>query len=620
MNEITRRTALGALVAGAVAVASTRSSPARFNVTKLRVAINDGFWNVWAGGLHTRDIAKSSELFLGPVSSGNGYHDSGTLLYNEDFDSYGHWNETYDPARQYGAGPGDQYAVCVKDGVQWAAKGPVIGVTPNDTNTANWRRAGFAKGTTVLALDVLNRPTQAPSTPNTGYGFALPRKYKTSRYPVSINGTKPSGWTVSLSGSGGETTLTGQTSTTFTLRVTGDETGNPSIKFSRGSGTLSWTAIPSYETGSALHSVDKLADVTPFYGVRNMTGSGINRPPTKKRTLTTATRTTAKALIWQNAEPVWEYEVGLANALNKNARVQVPDDATDDYIDGMAAYYLANLNSNLAVEVALGNEMWNDGFKQARDLQDRTNAYNTANNPGISRPEKYAKELKAVIDRWRTVWTGQTARVEGVLEWQSVASLSDWQDMLNQDSLYSVARYVSIAPYFEGGIGGDPYNLGIKGVTPPNIIDALTANNYATFKTLCVAHCTSAIDQSVGYCKALYDWLPTYCVSKSLAAGAIGIDYYEGGQHIVVNGWTAGTEADQANTFFSDFRASAEMGDLYDYYLAELSENAPGKIYLFDYTGERPGNKYQFGAMEKVGNITEEPMASIRAAAATYNA
>jgi hypothetical protein len=57
-----------------------------------------------------------------------------------------------------------------------------------------------------------------------------------------------------------------------------------------------------------------------------------------------------------------EFLVAMANATNRNLRLPLPWNASDDYYDATADYVIAHLNSGLTGGYGVANEVWNPGF------------------------------------------------------------------------------------------------------------------------------------------------------------------------------------------------------------------------------------------------------------------
>lgn len=60
----------------------------------------------------------------------------------------------------------------------------------------------------------------------------------------------------------------------------------------------------------------------------------------------------------------WEYVVALSNETGKDAWINVPVAATDDYVRQLAKFLKRNLKPNIALYIEHSNEVWNFGFPQ----------------------------------------------------------------------------------------------------------------------------------------------------------------------------------------------------------------------------------------------------------------
>ncbi|WP_020534492.1 T9SS type A sorting domain-containing protein [Lewinella cohaerens] len=69
------------------------------------------------------------------------------------------------------------------------------------------------------------------------------------------------------------------------------------------------------------------------------------------------TQSTAKGVAW-------EYVVELANLLEKDVWINIPHQANDDYLQQLANFLLANLDTDLNIYLEYSNEVWNSQFDQ----------------------------------------------------------------------------------------------------------------------------------------------------------------------------------------------------------------------------------------------------------------
>jgi len=105
---------------------------------------------------------------------------------------------------------------------------------------------------------------------------------------------------------------------------------------------------------------------------------------------------------WEGRGGSWEYAILLANQTNKDLWINVPEQATDDYVtklaqliqygsDGTNAYTSVQtspvwppLAQGLHVYVEFSNEVWNTGFQQAQDNHTQAAAEVTAGNSPLN--------------------------------------------------------------------------------------------------------------------------------------------------------------------------------------------------------------------------------------------
>ena len=156
------------------------------------------------------------------------------------------------------------------------------------------------------------------------------------------------------------------------------------------------------------------------------------------------------ATFGRTAGGAYEYIIELSNLTGKDAWINVPYGASQDYIQKLAALFKANLNPGINLYVELSNEVWNWQFAQAQFNNALAGQDPEANSYFL----KYAKQSSMVASIFRDVF-GQAAmnnKVRVVMAWQT-ATTSQVQSMLKlikakygnaNDLIYAVA----VAPYF----------------------------------------------------------------------------------------------------------------------------------------------------------------------------
>lgn len=109
----------------------------------------------------------------------------------------------------------------------------------------------------------------------------------------------------------------------------------------------------------------------------------------------------------------YEHIIQLANTLQKDIWINVPHQASDDYIRQMARLFRDGLNSGINVYLEYSNEVWNWQFQQAHWVDQNGPSF-------LSYPRKYALRAQLVFRIWHEEWGAQKNRVKRVAATQSV--------------------------------------------------------------------------------------------------------------------------------------------------------------------------------------------------------
>jgi hypothetical protein len=114
------------------------------------------------------------------------------------------------------------------------------------------------------------------------------------------------------------------------------------------------------------------------------------------------------------AGAAWEYVIELANLTGKDPWINIPDQATDDYVLNLAKLFNEKLSSSRNLYVEWSNEVWNDIFPQTQRNYAATNAEVAAgksnlNSDGETNPyylawRRTARRGKEVSDIFRSVF------------------------------------------------------------------------------------------------------------------------------------------------------------------------------------------------------------------------
>jgi hypothetical protein len=611
--------------------------------------MNESFWASYAGetigrdwfeGLHTGGVGI---MAANPTTADRQALNRPGLTN----DNYQHWAEAYNPAQNYPASANpDDHKCCRYQGLCWQTTDSTIKTraAPSTANTSgaggDWKLApdaGLADASLVgLTADGL--PTKLPDDPNLTVFFEYSTVPPAGRAPFTVTcKTQPGIKLKQAIGSSGVTFTQSNADRdagqfTLSYAASGPYTGVLIVDRANCTATLNDTfylsGIPSYETGTPAPDIgapyaskDKLSDLDPFAGVRYVHGAPVERKAGGWNGTMTAANNTVGGVARQ-----WKYMADMAQRNgHKYIKVHVADIADASYVTAQATFFRDHCDPAIELHPAHSNEDWNPAlYQNAVDLHAEAVA------AGISDIQMYARKFNAMVAIWKSVFGAAfDARVKPVFEWQAETPTSTWAQGFDFEGCYLNLGNASIAPYFEGGIGG--YQIGTWSDTPDTataqdlVQNAVIASNQAAFNSALDTRITKSIDHSVAVCAALFNWLPTYSMSKGLSPNAIGLEYYEGGQHIVVNGnWDSGVSAAgggsggaaRAEAYFEAWkRDPAHGGAMAAYYIEQLALKAPGILNYFEYVGGPSG----WGSMDTTGSVTQEPYATLKTKALAFN-
>jgi hypothetical protein len=139
----------------------------------------------------------------------------------------------------------------------------------------------------------------------------------------------------------------------FVLDFTNTHGGVKNIKLIRPGYALNTTQVFTNQFLSTLQ---------PFSTLRFMDWGATNNNPVANwadRTLVTDARQSTPNGV------AWEYMIQLANLTHKDLWINIPVNATDDYVKQLAALLKHTLAPDLVVNVEYSNELWNGQFSQA---------------------------------------------------------------------------------------------------------------------------------------------------------------------------------------------------------------------------------------------------------------
>jgi hypothetical protein len=168
--------------------------------------------------------------------------------------------------------------------------------------------------------------------------------------------------------------------------------------------------------------------------------------------------------------------VALANATGRNVWVNIPLQASDDYVTQFATFLRDNLHPAAIIHFEYSNEVWNFGFQQAKDnlFAARANAALTKSDDFGRCAQQAADKLGSFARIFKTVFGDEkyAARVRPVVG-GFVANTYWAQTQLDwlKGKHPGLVKELAIAPYF--GVEGDIKDVDQPGATADALFDKL---------------------------------------------------------------------------------------------------------------------------------------------------
>jgi hypothetical protein len=132
-----------------------------------------------------------------------------------------------------------------------------------------------------------------------------------------------------------------------------------------------------WDKPTQLYTKPFLELLKPFAAIRTMGFENTNNSPV----INWSDRTTPQYATQQTSAGVaWEYVFTLANTLKHDVWINIPDQATPDYVTSLAALAARSLDPSLHLYLEYSNEVWNYSFEQAARNQAAAEA-EVANDP-----------------------------------------------------------------------------------------------------------------------------------------------------------------------------------------------------------------------------------------------
>ena len=279
-----------------------------------------------------------------------------------------------------------------------------------------------------------------------------------------------------------------------------------------------------------------------------------------------------------------EIMIDLANTLQVDPWFNVPTNAGDDYIMGMAETIDRCLDPNLVPSVEYSNETWNSTFPQYDIVQRRGENLGLGDgDPFVAGLEYTAHRALEIWDIWDSVFGSRAYR--RVLASQSANTFTGetqlaYQRNEGEPTAGERADAYAIAPYFN-----------VPGLDEPERLDEM--------RNLSVDQLLDRAEADIA--GATRDAL----VANVGLAGTFGVELvaYEGGQHLV---GAAGNQDDEqlTNNLIAANRAD-RMETLYSQYLALWDTEVHGQFNHFNDVTP-PSRSGSWGSVEFLGQDPNE--------------
>lgn len=292
-----------------------------------------------------------------------------------------------------------------------------------------------------------------------------------------------------------------------------------------------------------------------------------------------------------------EVAVTLSNQLKSNPWLNMPHQASDDYIRQFARLVRSSLDPNLKVYVEYANEVWNTSFS-AGNWVERQGLLAWPNarydSPYTKRINWYGKRTAETCDIWKSEWKGQEDRVICVLSaqaansWTARAALACQLWDKGPCQSHGITA-LAIAPYF-GHYLGD--------ISTWDEVASWTTDTDGGLGRLFAELGTGGqlTEGPAGGSLALSaQWVAGYAnLAKTKGLTLLA---YEGGQHLVGIGTVQNDES--VNNLFITANRDPRMGDLYLQSLRNWRDSGGNLFMNYSSVGQY-GRYGSWGALENM--------------------
>ncbi len=291
----------------------------------------------------------------------------------------------------------------------------------------------------------------------------------------------------------------------------------------------------------------------------------------------------------------WENTIRLCNFSKKNAWINIPHQANNNYVRQLAKLLNNTLQPDLKIYLEYSNEVWNSQFEQHKY------AINKAKELGYSVQEHelawlYTAKRSADIFRIFEQEFTNDDRLIKVLPSQSISYVANKIiEYFNTPSINPTkiqADYLAIAPYFGGSVANTIVDEGlVSDITVPQILERTKQSMEIAFDRM------------------------KQC-SEVAQSHAIDLITYEGGQHLV--GSRGNENIEELTNKLIAANHHPKMKELYQQYFNHWYENYGGLFVNFSSHG-RYSKWGSWGIKEHMENFDNPKYKGLQKAVFSYN-
>ncbi|HFB99991.1 MAG TPA: T9SS C-terminal target domain-containing protein, partial [Phaeodactylibacter sp.] len=292
----------------------------------------------------------------------------------------------------------------------------------------------------------------------------------------------------------------------------------------------------------------------------------------------------------------WEYIIELCNLTKKDAWINIPHLADDNYIQQLANLLQNNLDNDVKIYLEYSNELWNGAFVQNYEVADLANSLGYTGQPWEQTWKYTAKRSADIFKIFEDVFTDDSRLVkimpsQAANSWitnQLITYFNDPTYNPNQVTLDAVA----IAPYFGYSVADQIVSDGVvNSITVPEIM-TLIQDALAESYTFMSDNKTVADDYN------------------------LRLITYEGGQHIVATG--SNVNNDLLTEKLIAANRHPDMEGIYCEYFNHWYVNY-GDVFAYFSSHARPSKYGSWGVKENMQDVNHPKYLGLKNCVFSYN-